>query len=241
MPSAWRTISLDRGDHGVRVDRVLLRHLRNERGTSRNRIQKWVDAGDVLVNGVPADRPAWRVQEGDDLRVRLAPAPARARPAAEAMALDVLFEDDHLLAVNKPAGLVVHPSYKNTAGTLINGVLARAQSWPAGSKPALVGRLDKQTSGVVLVAKRPEIQAALQRAMDARRVDKDYLAVVWGKPTPMRGTIDLALDRGTEAAYRAQPLGDQLVAEDLLGWDEHNALAQPRRASRGSAPRKRSP
>ncbi len=195
LPSSWRTLTLDRGDHGVRVDRVLLRHLGDERSASRNRIQKWITAGDVLVNGVPANRPAWRVQAGDEVRVRLAPAPPRTRPAAEAIALDVLFEDEHLLAINKPAGLVVHPSYKNTTGTLMNGVLARAETWPAGTRPGLLGRLDKQTSGVVLVTKRPELHAALQRAMDARRVDKDYLAVVWGKPSPARGTINLALDR----------------------------------------------
>ena len=107
----------------------------------------------------------------------------------------MLYEDDDLLAINKPAGLVVHPSYKNARGTLMNGVLALAREWPAGSKPGLLGRLDKHTSGVVLITKRGQVHAALQRAMDARRIDKDYLAVVWGKPSPARGTIDLALDR----------------------------------------------
>jgi 23S rRNA pseudouridine1911/1915/1917 synthase len=111
------------------------------------------------------------------------------------MSLDVLYEDDDMLALNKPAGLVVHPSYKNAGGTLMNGVLERAKAWPEGSRPGLLGRLDKYTSGVVVVAKRPAIHAALQRAMDARRIDKEYLAIVWGKPTPLRGTIDLALDR----------------------------------------------
>ena len=191
----WRTIETDRGDHGVRVDRVLLRHLRDERSVSRNRIQKWIAAGDVLVNGAPPPRAAWRVQAGDDLQVRIEQRPARTRPSAQAMDLDVLYEDDDMLAINKPAGLVVHPSYKNTAGTLINGVLERAKTWPEGSRPSLLGRLDKFTSGVVIVAKRPAVHAALQRAMDARRVDKDYAAIVWGRPSPMRGTIDLALDR----------------------------------------------
>jgi 23S rRNA pseudouridine1911/1915/1917 synthase len=191
----WRAIALDRGDDGVRLDLVLLRHLRKEKGVSRNRIQKWIDAGDVRINGVIPPRAAWRVQAGDELRVRVADLPKRTRPLPQAIALDVLYEDDDLIAVNKPAGLVVHPSFKNTSGTLMNGLLARAQSWPEGSKPALVGRLDKLTSGVVLVTKRSEIHAAMQRAMDARRVDKDYLAIVRGKPSPARGTIDLALDR----------------------------------------------
>jgi 23S rRNA pseudouridine1911/1915/1917 synthase len=191
----WRTIATDRGDHGVRVDRVLLRHLRDERSVSRNRIQKWIEAGDVLVNGAPPPRAAWRVQAGDDLQVRIEELPVRARPAAQIMDLEVLYEDDDLLAINKPAGLVVHPSYKNAEGTLINGVLERAKTWPPGSRPSLLGRLDKYTSGVVIVAKRPAVHAALQRAMDARRIDKDYAAIVWGRPSPMRGTIDLALDR----------------------------------------------
>ncbi len=191
----WRTIAIDRGDHGVRVDLVLLRHLRDERQVSRNRIQKWIDGGDVLVNGMPPGRAAWRVQPGDDLRVRVAQLQPRTRPAGQAMSLDVLYEDDDLLALNKPAGLVVHPSYKNADGTLMNGVLERAKTWPEGSRPGLLGRLDKYTSGAVLVAKRPAVHAALQRAMDARRIDKDYAALVWGRPSPMRGTIDLALDR----------------------------------------------
>lgn len=162
---------------------------------SRNRIQKWIDAGDVLINGAAPSRAAWRVQAGDDLRIRLAEPLRRERPRAEAIALEILYEDDDLLAVNKPAGLVVHPSFKNTTGTLLNGLLAHARTWPAGATPALLGRLDKLTSGIVIVTKRGEIHAALQRAMAARRIDKDYLAIVWGKPSPARGTIDLALDR----------------------------------------------
>ena len=178
----------------MRVDRVLLRHLRREKAVSRNRIQKWIEAGNVLVNGTAPPRPAWRIQAGDELRVRVSEIPKRARPQAQALAIDILYEDDDLLAVNKPPGLVVHPSFGNVSGTLMNGLLALAHSWPAGSKPALAGRLDKHTSGIVLVTKRTEIYSAVQRAMDARRVDKDYLAIVRGKPSP-RGTIDLALDR----------------------------------------------
>ena len=193
MDNEWRTIDLDRGDDGMRVDRVLLRHLRREKSVSRNRIQKWIEAGQVLVNGVVPPRAAWRVQPGDDLQVRVAEIPTRTKPQAQAIELDVLYEDDDLLAVNKPAGLVVHPSFRNLSGTLMNGLLDRARAWPPGSKPALLGRLDKLTSGIVLVTKRTEIYTALQRTMDARRVDKDYLAIVRGKPSPQRGTINLAL------------------------------------------------
>jgi 23S rRNA pseudouridine1911/1915/1917 synthase len=195
VASDWRVIELDRGDDGVRVDRVLLRHLRHETGVSRNRIQKWIEDGHVEINGAAAPRPAWRVQAGDALRVRIAEIPKRSRPQAQALDIDILYEDDDLLAVNKPPGLVVHPSFGNASGTLMNGLLNLARTWPGGSKPALLGRLDKLTSGIVLVTKRGEIYAALQRAMEARRIDKDYLAIVRGKPSPQRGTIDLALDR----------------------------------------------
>ena len=194
MAGEWRTIPLDRGDEGVRVDRVLLRHLRHEKGVSRNRIQKWIEAGEVLINSSAPPRAAWRVQAGDALVIRVGQVAVRQKPQAQALAIEILYEDDDLLAVNKPPGLVVHPSFGNASGTLMNGLLELARRWPAGSQPALVGRLDKLTSGLVLVTKRSEIYVALQRAMHARRIDKDYLAIVRGKP-PARGTIDLALDR----------------------------------------------
>jgi 23S rRNA pseudouridine1911/1915/1917 synthase len=195
MALEWKAIRTDRGDHGVRIDRVLLRHLRDEKGISRNRIQKWIDGGDVLINGAAPPRAAWRIQSGDELQVRVRAIPARTKPAPESQLLEVLYEDDDLIAINKPAGQVVHPSYRNTTGTLMNGLLALAEDWPKGSTPALLGRLDKLTSGIVLVTKRSAVHAALQRSMAANRVDKDYLAIVYGKPSPLRGTIDLALDR----------------------------------------------
>ena len=120
----------------MRVDRVLLRHLRHEKSVSRNRIQKWIEAGEVLVNGVVPPRAAWRVQAGDELRVRVAEIPTRAKPQAQAIELDILYEDDDLLAVNKPAGLVVHPSFRNLSGTLINGLLERAR--------IVAGRIDSR-------------------------------------------------------------------------------------------------
>lgn len=191
---SWRQVAIDRGDVGVRLDLVLLRHLGHEPGVSRARIQRWIAAGRVTVNGVTAPRVAWRVAEGDDVRLDAREIRGRTRPQPEDIAVDILFEDNHLLAVNKPAGVVVHPSYKHASGTLINALLWRAERWPSGDKPALLTRLDKMTSGVLLVAKRAAVIAALQREMKAERIEKDYLAVVSGKP-PALATIDLALDR----------------------------------------------
>ena len=171
---------------------MLLRHLRDVRGLSRNKIQKLIEVGAVRINDKPAPRISWRVAAGDALTIDLPDAPARQRPKAEALPIDILYEDDDLLVVNKPAGQVAHPAFKNSSGTLLNALLSYANgNWT----PALVNRLDKDTSGLVLVAKSSTIQTALQRAMNKNEVEKDYLAVVRGKPTPAKGTIDLALDR----------------------------------------------
>jgi 23S rRNA pseudouridine1911/1915/1917 synthase len=187
---------------------VLLRHLADVPGISRTRIQGWIADGSVLVNDRPPDRPAWRLAAGDRISVRLPQRSPRTRPQAEDIPLDVLYEDDDLLAVNKPAGIVVHPSYRNTTGTLLNAVLWHLRSRLAArvlttakarsaevEVPGIIQRLDKQTSGLLLIAKRRAVHAAVQRAMYQNEVAKDYLAVVVGRPSPARGTIDLALDR----------------------------------------------
>jgi 23S rRNA pseudouridine1911/1915/1917 synthase len=148
-----------------------------------------------MINGAAARRVAWRVAAGDEVRVRLEAATPRSRPAPEPEALEILYEDDHLLIVNKPAGVVSHPSFGHASGTLLNAVLWHAAQQDQESAPALLTRLDKFTSGAVLVAKRPAVFTALQRAMRTHQIEKDYLAIVHGKPVPARGTIDAALDR----------------------------------------------
>jgi len=104
----------------------------------------------------------------------------------------ILFEDDHLLIVDKPAGVVVHPAYKNPAGTLLDALADDASRWSGEQRPSLVGRLDKLTSGLVLIAKSADMHARLQRTLASRASDKIYLALVNGV-APARGTIDLAL------------------------------------------------
>jgi 23S rRNA pseudouridine1911/1915/1917 synthase len=191
----WRVISIDRGDVGVRVDRVLLRHLSGVPGISRTRIQAWIAEGGVLVNDRPPDRPAWRLAAGDRISVQVPDGQVRGRPQPENLPLDILYEDDDLLAVNKPAGVVVHPTYRNVSGTLLNAVLWHLRERVPTEMPGIIQRLDKQTSGVLLIAKRRDVHTAVQRAMYRNGVAKDYLAVVVGRPSPVRGTIDLALDR----------------------------------------------
>jgi 23S rRNA pseudouridine1911/1915/1917 synthase len=190
-----RILTADRGDAGRRLDLMLWRHLTKDEVASRTRVQAWIEGGRVAVNGTVVRRVASRTAFGDVVSVALPPAVPRREMAAEDVALRVLFEDEHLLGIDKPPGIVVHPTYRNTRGTLMNALLWRARSWPASQRPSIVGRLDKLTSGIVLAAKSPASHAALQRAMAASDCEKDYLAVVHGRVNVARGAIDLRLGR----------------------------------------------
>ena len=147
----------------------------------------------MRVNGQAA-KPSRRLAEGDEVEVVLPPPPPRPELAPEEMPLSILYEDDWLLALDKPAGLVVHPAQGNREGTLMHGLLWRADSY----KPHLVSRLDQGTSGVLLVAKSPEAQAVLQRW----KMEKDYLAVVYGRTPVAKGRIDLGILRDPEDPRR---------------------------------------
>jgi 23S rRNA pseudouridine1911/1915/1917 synthase len=195
---ARERIDFDRGDLGVRIDRVLLRHLRHRPGLTRNRIQRLIDAGAVLVDGKPITRPGARLPAGGELTIDLPDRRPRTPPQAEVLPLDIRYEDDVLLVASKPAGQVSHPAFRNSSGTLLNALLNHAAGrWT----PSLVSRLDKGTSGLVLVAKSRAIHLALQRLNERNRMEKDYLAIVFGQPHA-RGTIDLALDRDPWDARR---------------------------------------
>src|SRR5687767_7189191 len=114
----------------------------------------------------------------------------RPPPEPEELAISILYEDDSLIALDKPAGIVVHPTYRNWSGTLLNGILWHLRG-RAGATPHIITRLDKDTSGVVLIALIPEIHTQVQREAEAGRVRKQYLAVVRGMPSPPRGSITL--------------------------------------------------
>jgi 23S rRNA pseudouridine1911/1915/1917 synthase len=121
----------------------------------------------------------------------------RQRPRAEEGPLDIVYEDDWVLALHKPAGQVVHPTYKHATGTLLNAVLWRVRD-RAGAQPGILTRLDKDTSGLVVIGLTPEVHAGMQRAMAAGRVAKSYLAIVDGTPQPPGGRVVLPLARSSE-------------------------------------------
>jgi len=173
-----KRIVADRGDAGRRVDLVLHRHLGDIRA-SRARVQRWLADGLVSINGTPVRRSATRAKSGDVVCVALPHGVAVPATPPEEAAVDVLYEDAHLLVVNKPAGVVVHPAYRNRTGTLLNALCWRARLWPEGQRPSLVGRLDKLTSGALVVAKTAAVHRELQ---DPAIMVKEYLAVVYGRP-----------------------------------------------------------
>jgi 23S rRNA pseudouridine1911/1915/1917 synthase len=156
----------------------------------------------VRINGRPAAKPSSRLALGDQVEVPLPPLPERRQVTAQEMPLAVLFEDEHLLALDKPPGLVVHPAAGHRDGTLINALMWRARDWEEGRRPGLVNRLDRGTSGVLLVAKTPEIHAALTRRLRRPDAGKEYLAVVYGStPFPL-GRIELRILRDPDDRKR---------------------------------------
>src|SRR5436190_1048711 len=193
VPPTPRVLTADRGDNGIRLDLVLRRHLTDVRSATRTRVQSWIEGGLVTVNGASIRRASSRAAFGDIVSIALPDEVPRAVMAAEDVRLEVLYEDDSLIAIDKPAGLVVHPTYRHAASTLMNALLWRARDWPAPQRPSLVSRLDKLTSGVILVAKTAAAHAALQRATTANDSEKDYLAIVYGGVNVARGEIDLRL------------------------------------------------
>ncbi|MEO6323398.1 MAG: RluA family pseudouridine synthase [Thermoanaerobaculia bacterium] len=191
-----RLVRADRGDSRERLDLVLQRHLADIPEASRTKIQDWIREGHVLVNG-KAGRPSDKVQTGDEISVVLPPPPPpKGEIIPEDIALSVLYEDDYLLVIDKPPGLVVHPAVGHRQGTLVHALLFRSQDWGGESdRPGLVHRLDKDTSGVLIVAKTQGAHALLTKAMRNRTMEKQYWAVVYGRPPVQKGKIDLKVLR----------------------------------------------
>ncbi|HEX3552901.1 MAG TPA: RluA family pseudouridine synthase [Thermoanaerobaculia bacterium] len=190
-----RIFRADRGDAHGRLDRVLMRHLADRPEVTRAQVQAWIEDGRVRVNGSVPAKPASRVALADEVEVVLRPPPPRRQPQAQEMPLSVLYEDEHLLALEKPPGVVVHPAPGHREGTLINALLWRAREWGEGQRPGLVSRLDRDTSGVLMAAKTPAAHAALARALKHRNAEKEYLAVAYGKALAGRGRIELKIGR----------------------------------------------
>jgi 23S rRNA pseudouridine1911/1915/1917 synthase len=163
--------------HGMRLDRALVELVPE---FSRNYLQQLIEAGSVLINGQSIGKPSHRVKVSDEGVIELRPTPQSQAFKAESMALDVVFEDAHLLVINKPAGLVVHPAPGNWSGTLMNGLLGHDPKAFDMPRAGIVHRLDKDTSGLMVVARSRAVMDALVRAIAAREVKRQYLAIGQG-------------------------------------------------------------
>ena len=190
-------------DAGGRLDRVLAVGIP---GLSRSRLKALILAGEVAIGGRTIRDPDHRVNADDRLTVNIPP-PEPAEPAAEAIPLNVVFEDDALIVIDKPKGLVVHPAAGNWTGTLVNALIAHCGTSLSGvggvRRPGIVHRLDKDTTGLMVVAKTDRAHQALSRQFaDHGRTGplrRGYLAFVWGGPDQPRGTIDRPIDRHPNA------------------------------------------
>jgi 23S rRNA pseudouridine1911/1915/1917 synthase len=168
-------------------------------GMSRAAAGALIAQGRVQLNGRPA-KPAARPDAGAHIAVELPPPPS-SEAAPEAIPLDVLYEDDQMVVVNKPAGMVVHPAPGNERGTLVNALLGRYRNLPGeGERPGIVHRLDKDTSGLIVVARTPESVTALAGAFKRREVRKEYLTLLTGVMRPAEGAINAMI--GRDPRYR---------------------------------------
>jgi 23S rRNA pseudouridine1911/1915/1917 synthase len=177
---------------GARVDRFAA----DATGISRARIQRLISDGDLTVDGRPV-RARDPVSAGAHIEVTVPEAPAPS-PLPESLPLDVVYEDDDLLIVDKPAGLVVHPSAGHATGTLVNALLARSDTYGrlgGVERPGIVHRLDRDTSGLLMIARNDRSQAWLMAQLKARRVKKTYLGLVWGVPPAAAGRIEAPIGR----------------------------------------------
>jgi 23S rRNA pseudouridine1911/1915/1917 synthase len=176
------------GQEPLRVDKFLMNFIE---GSTRNKVQQAAKAGNVLVNDI-AVKSNHKVKPNDIVRIVLAYPPAENLLVAENIPLDIIYEDDTVIVVNKPAGMVVHPGHGNYSGTLVNGLIYHIENLPTNSneRPGLVHRIDKDTSGLLVVAKTEFAMANLSRQFFDRTTERLYYALVWGNIDEDEGRIE---------------------------------------------------
>jgi len=201
---------------GIRLDKWLAGRFPQ---VSRQRWQEWIEAGGVLVNGERV-KPAYKLRTGDRIEYTLPPD----RPPAidlrpEPIPVEIVYEDEHLLVVNKPRGLTVHPAPGHPHGTLVNALLAYAPRLAQGSapfRPGIVHRLDKDTTGLLIVAKTDQAHARLSAELQRHAIERRYLALVWGEPKWEQYTVDLPIGRHPIDRKRMVTFGGRGSAEPNL-------------------------
>ena len=181
-------VTASKGQEPLRVDKFLMNFIEN---ATRNKIQKAAKDGNIWVNNAIV-KQNYKVKAGDQVRVLFAHPPYEFLLTPENIPLDIVYEDDALLVVNKPAGMVVHPGHGNYSGTLINALVYHFENLPNNSseRPGLVHRIDKDTSGLLVVAKTEIAMARLSKQFFNKTSEREYIALVWGNVTDDEGTIE---------------------------------------------------
>ncbi|CEN37147.1 RluA family pseudouridine synthase [Capnocytophaga cynodegmi] len=177
-----------KGQEPLRVDKFLMNFVEN---ATRNKVQQAAKQGNIFVNGV-AVKSNHRVKANDEVKVMFAHPPHEYLLTPENIPIDIVYEDDQLLVVNKPAGMVVHPGHGNYSGTLINALIYHFENLPNNSsnRPGLVHRIDKDTSGLLVIAKTEEAMLHLAQQFFNKTSEREYIALVWGNVEQDEGTIE---------------------------------------------------
>ena len=203
-PHERRTTVLVREFHGVRLDKAVVAMAPE---FSRNYLQGLIEQGFVLLGGRVADSPSRKVQAGQELTVEIVPTPESRAFRPEPIALNIVFEDEHLMVVDKPPGMVVHPAAGNWSGTLLNAVLHHHPAAASLPRAGIVHRLDKDTSGLMVVGKTLQAVTSLVRAIAAREVHREYIAIVNGSLHGETFTVDAPLGRDPQSRIKMAVLG----------------------------------
>lgn len=182
-----------KGQQALRIDKFLMNVIEN---TTRNKIQKAADSGSIFVNDIPV-KSNYKVKSNDVVRVLLEHPPYEHLLKGENIPINIVYEDDQVLVVNKPAGMVVHPGHGNYSGTLVNALAYHFDNLPMNSseRPGLVHRIDKDTSGLLVVAKTELAMAHLTQQFADKTSEREYVAIVWGNIEEDEGTIEGNIDR----------------------------------------------
>lgn len=209
-------IVADRKQSPVRIDKFLMDRLPN---VSRNKVQEAIKSAFVKVNGQHI-KPNYKVHPGDEIIIALPEPPRDTEVVPENIPLNIVYEDTHVLVVSKPAGMVVHPAFNNWTGTLVNALAYHFQQLPTmegnEGRPGLVHRIDKDTSGLLVIAKTETAMSGLARQFFDHSIERTYYALVWGEPEEPQGTIDINLgrspkDRRITMAFHDETIGRRAI------------------------------
>ncbi len=212
------SFSADKGQEPVRVDKFLMNRIEN---ATRNKIQKAAKSGYIFSNNI-AIKQNYKVKPGDNIKVMFHHPPYENLIVGEKIDIDIIFEDNDLMVVNKPPNMVVHPGHGNYTGTLLNGLIYHNNNLPENTdgRPGLVHRIDKDTSGLLVVAKTEKALTNLAKQFFHKQIERKYLAIVWGVPKPLKHTIDENLARDKKnRMIMSVPSNDELGKKAVTHYE----------------------